>query len=163
MLRRAGIKVTVCSLENELVTCAKHVVIKSDIILPKLDNPKQFDALILPGGIKGATFMKESPAAKNLVRQYYNANKWLGVICAAPIVLLEAKIALEKRITSHPSNAKALESSYDYRPLERVVVDEQLISSQGPGTAIEFALQIVESMMGVEAKDKVAEPLICKP
>ena len=66
MLRRAGIKVTVCSLENELVTCAKHVVIKSDIILPKLDNPKQFDALILPGGIKGATFMKESPAAKTL-------------------------------------------------------------------------------------------------
>lgn len=143
------------------MNCSRQVILKATIVLSKLKTPNDFDALVLPGGLQGANAMKDSKKVKEIVQHYYSNNKWLGAICAAPIVLLEAKIAFGKKITSHPTVSKSLEADFDYQQ-DRVVVDGNLISSQGPGTAIEFALQIVESMMDEAIRKKVQDPLICK-
>jgi DJ-1 family protein len=150
----------ICSLENELVKCSRNVILKADVLLQNLKHPKDFDILVLPGGLKGATTMQESDIVLDLVQSYHSSNKWLAVICAAPKVLLQAKVGFGKKITSHPSISNALKAHYEYQQ-DRVVVDGNLITSRGPGTAMEFALQIVQSVLGAEAKAKVQAPMIC--
>ena len=94
------------------------------------------------------------------MRYFEKSGKLIAVICASPIALAKHEIGLNKTITSHPSVANQL-SKYKYSE-DRVVIDGELITSRGPGTAFEFALAIVKKMVGQEKVNQITPPMILK-
>ncbi|KWU43608.1 DJ-1 protein [Rhodotorula sp. JG-1b] len=134
-----------------------------------------FDAVVVPGGAKGAERLSKDPGVQALLRQYYEQQKLVGCICAdddarfidhmpqpnlaGSLAAKTAGIGLGGRITSHPSVRADLEKHYEYSE-DRVVVAGNLVTSRGPGTAIEWALQIVEILAGKEKREEVASPMM---
>lgn len=99
----------------------------------------------------------------SLLRSFEAAGKLIAVICASPSALPVHSVGLGKKVTSHPSVAERLKAGgqYSYSE-ERVVVDRQLITSRAPGTALEFALAIVQNLVGPEKAAAVAAPMLPK-
>ncbi|KAI9190812.1 class I glutamine amidotransferase-like protein [Polychytrium aggregatum] len=161
VLRRAGLAVTVASVKGKQVTCSRQVQIVSDTELDSLgEAAKGFDVLVLPGGLGGAKTFKESHSIHSLMAAYLqDSTKHLAIICASPIALAAANLGHGRRITSHPSVKAELDRDYVYLE-ERVVVDGNLITSRGPGTSFEFALTIVEQLLGAAKRNEVAAPMI---
>ncbi|GAA6038952.1 hypothetical protein JCM8097_000591 [Rhodosporidiobolus ruineniae] len=117
-----------------------------------------FDAVYVPGGAKGAERLSGSSDVQHLLWTFYESQKLVGTICAGSLAAKAAGIGLGGRITSHPSVKGDLEKHYDYSE-ERVCVEGNLVSSRGPGTALEHALKIVEILLGKAKRDEVAEPM----
>ncbi|KAJ3321916.1 Protein deglycase DJ-1zDJ-1 [Boothiomyces sp. JEL0866] len=87
-----------------------------------------------------------------------NPNKWIAAICAAPIALQAAQIGYGSNVTSHPSVKDKL-SNYSYQE-DRVVVSGKLITSRGPGTTFEFALEIISQLDSKQKAQEVSEPML---
>ncbi|KAI1301712.1 Parkinson disease protein 7 -like protein [Halotydeus destructor] len=159
VLRRGGIEVTVAGLESSNpVKCSHGIVITPDVALA--DAKDNFDIVVLPGGLGGSNSFAASDAVKKILEQQEKADRAIGAICAAPIALKSHGIALKKRITSHPSKAEVMKSGDYVYSEDRVVVDGQLITSRGAGTAFEFALAIVEKLVGKEKVDEISPPMV---
>ena len=141
------------------VKCSRDVVIVPDKSLN--DVNQQFDVIVLPGGLAGSNQLASDPRVGKLLKDQENSDKIIAAICAAPIALKSHGIGLQKRITSHPSKAQELKNDFKYCE-DRVVIDGQLITSRGPGTAFEFGLAIVEKLMGKQKVDEISPPMILK-
>lgn len=148
VLRRANIDVTVASLDgNDIVECSRGVNIKADKPLSSIKETL-FDVVILPGGGKGAQLLGDSSDVKAILDLHQKAGNLIAAICAAPTALVKHGIGLGKRVTSYPA-MEAKMVGYTYCN-DRVVKDGNLITSRGPGTAFDFALEIVNSLLGAE-------------
>lgn len=157
ILRRAGIEVKTCSIQEELsVTGANGIKIEADIMLKDVNNADSYDILITPGGMPGATNLRNNETVVELISSFFDREgKYIASICAAPMVLGKAGITTELSGTCYPGfEAKAGFKNY---LKEAVVVDKNVITSMGPGTAFLLALKIVEVLMGKAASDKIAE------
>lgn len=162
VLRRAGIEVTIAGLlDKNAVECSRKVSIVPDKALFEVADNK-FDVVILPGGLKGANSLAESDEVGAVLRAHYESGRYIAAICAAPIALKSHGIAPGILLTSHPSvKSKLLEGGYKYSE-DRVVTTNRIVSSRGPGTALEFALKLVEVLVGTEKVKDVAAPMIVK-
>jgi 4-methyl-5(b-hydroxyethyl)-thiazole monophosphate biosynthesis len=162
ILRRAEIEVVVAGLKDGLVEGAHKVKVLPDISLEKIDSG-DFDGVILPGGYPGYVNLGKDERILNIVREMDKAGKYVAAICCAPYVLIKAGVLQGRKATVSPSGKKEVSVSAQYCE-DRVVVDRKLITSQSPGTAVEFALKLVEVLAGEEAMKKVkAQTLaICK-
>jgi len=157
LLRRAGIQVKVAG-ENEIITCSRGVKIIPDILLQSIDEDLHYDAVIIPGGSQGVQNLIKNEYLQNIFDKYRNTHILFAAICAGPLVLSHYKILKkESYITSHPSVKEQL-SHYQYE-LESVVCDNNIITSRGAGTAIEFSLNIINYLAGPEIALKVAEDI----
>ena len=127
---------------------------------------EHYDVLILPGGAPGAKTFCGDNTVLDLINDFRKKANWVAAICAATTAL----VAAHKRddgtrevtttVTSHPSvKDEVVQAGWQYSE-ERVVVDQNIITSRGPGTAILFALTIVEELCGKEKRDEVAGPMI---
>ncbi|KAK4047582.1 hypothetical protein OIO90_006123 [Microbotryomycetes sp. JL221] len=125
----------------------------------KQEHKDDFDAIIIPGGAKGAERLSQDKLVQQLVRDFYNQGKLVGMICAGSLTAKTSGIAQGERITSHPSVKGDLEKHYRYSE-ERVVVSRNLVTSRGPGTAMEWALQIVGILAGEAKRQEVAGPMM---
>jgi protein DJ-1 len=123
----------------------------------------KFDVLILPGGGPGASTFCATPAVLEMISEFRKAEKWVATICAATTALVASQKQFggsKCRVTSHPSVQKEIEGAgWEYSE-ERVVVDGKMITSRGPGTAMGFALEIVERLSGEEKSAEVQGPMI---
>ncbi|KAI9817573.1 MAG: hypothetical protein M1827_001185 [Pycnora praestabilis] len=125
------------------------------------------DILILPGGAPGAAAFCKNDHTLALIQRCRQEGKWMGFICAGTTALVEAAVRAHQpwknRVTSHPSvKQQIVEKDWEYAPdTERVVVDGKVITSRGPGTALLFALKIVECLMDNKKRDEVAGPMLC--
>ena len=130
------------------------------------DAHERYDVLILPGGAPGAKTFCGDNTVLDLINDFRKKAKWIAAICAATTAL----VAAHKRddgtgevtttVTSHPSvKDEVVQAGWQYSE-ERVVVDQNIITSRGPGTAILFALTIVEELCGKEKRDEVAGPIV---
>ena len=149
VLRRVGVKVMVAGLEKGPVRSVHDVVVGTDAVIDDVDEAS-FDAIALPGGTPGAKRLREDPRVLAMVRRFYEARKWTCAVCAAPTVLEAAGVLKGKRATSYPGNPLPSATFVE----ERVVVDGNLITSRGPGTAVDFALAIAERLVGKDAAAK---------
>lgn len=95
-----------------------------------------------------------------MLKVYEQEGKLVAVICASTLAIHAAKVFKGKKATSYPSLRSQVEDLYDYQE-EDVVIDGNLITSRGPGTAMTFALAIVQALVGQERRDKVAAGLLC--
>jgi 4-methyl-5(b-hydroxyethyl)-thiazole monophosphate biosynthesis len=162
ILRRAEIDVTAAGLAEGWVEGSHKIKVIPDIALDKID-PGDFDALVLPGGFPGFVNLGEDDRVLKMITEMDRAGKWVAAICGAPSVLIKAGIMAGRRATVSPSGRKQMEACAIYSP-ERVVVDKNLVTSQAPGTSMEFALKLVELLAGEEKMKAVkAQTLaICK-
>lgn len=157
VLRRGGIDVTSASLTDALpVRGSRGVTLLADALWSSLD-PAEFDALVLPGGGKGTEALIADSRILDAVAAFNEADKYVAAVCAAPTVLAEAGILDGRRATCYPTCANQLGTSYDDAP---VIADGNVITSQGPGTAMLFSLVLVQHLAGDEAAQRVADGLL---
>lgn len=157
VLRRANLRCDMCSIADIEVTGSHGITIKADIIISDLVH-ENYDCIILPGGMPGAKNLKENGKIIDLVKSFNLDGKLVAAICAAPIVLKEADIINDKKITSFPGVKLEL-IGCDYQE-EIVVEHDNLITSRGPATALEFALKLVENLAGKEISDKLRQVML---
>lgn len=159
ILRRAGIAVTVAGLKEEGINGAHGIRVTPDTLIDKV-SADDFDAIVLPGGNPGYVNLGKSEKVLNLVRGMHEKNKYVTAICAAPSVLAKAGVIQGKRATIFPGMEGTLTGAQHSK--ERVVVDGRIITSQGPGTAIEFAIKLVEVLAGKSQAEEVTRSTLAK-
>lgn len=164
VLRRGGVSVTIAGLESSKpVCCSRDVVVVPDKSLDDALKDAPYDVIVLPGGLKGAEILAASNKVGALLKEQEKSGRFIAAICAAPISLKSHGIATGKTLTSHPSKKDEMKEGGKYEYSEdRVVVDGQLITSRGPGTAFEFGLSIVDKLMGKEKANSLIGPMLVK-
>ena len=158
VLRRAGVAVTVASVGALQVTASRGVKIVADCLIGDCRG-QQYDLVVLPGGIPGAENLRDSEVLTEILKNQKQDGRWLGAICAAPAVVLTSHALLKGcAATAHPAFVDQLDDQT--RADERVVVDGHCVTSRGPGTALEFALQLVALLCGEDKANEVAAPMV---
>ncbi len=159
VLRRAGIAVTVAGLKEGITNGAHGVRVAPDTSIDKL-SADYFDAIVLLGGNPGFVNLGKDERVLELVQEMNNKNKYVTAICGAPSVLAKAGILQGKRATIFPGMEDSLTGA-QYSD-QRVVVDGKVITSQGPGTAMEFSIKLVEVLMSKGRADEVARDVLAR-
>ena len=155
VLRRGGADVLLCSTGGTLEVEGAHgMLFLADAALDEV-SAGDFDAVFLPGGGPGTERLESDERVLETVRKFAEAGRLVAAICAAPRVLKRAGILDGRKITSYPSEqAKLDDGSLTYLQ-DRVVVDGNLITSRGPGTAAEFGFALLEALEGKEIAENV--------
>ncbi|MDR2884339.1 MAG: DJ-1/PfpI family protein [Deferribacteraceae bacterium] len=157
LLRRAGVDVTVAALKGMEAIGGHSIVVSADVELKSVLN-KHFDMLILPGGGGGTAKLAASEEVLNLLRKYEKEDRYIAAICAAPTVLAKAGVAKDIPVTSHPCGEGAF--APELYTKERVVVSGKVITSRSAGTAMDFSLELVKVLAGVEAYKTLKNDLL---
>jgi 4-methyl-5(b-hydroxyethyl)-thiazole monophosphate biosynthesis len=157
LLRRAGVEVTTAGLKPGIVKASRGVQLVPDVTLD-VALQDDYDMVVLPGGMPGATHLKEDARILGLLKSMAAAGKYTAAICAAPMVLAEAGVLEGKRATSYPGVLDAL-PGVSVRT-EAVVHDDKVLTSRGPGTAMDFALALVEVLCGTAKRQQVEAGLV---
>lgn len=161
VLRRAGWSVTTARVGGEPgklgVRASRGVQVVADTVWTAV-NPENVDILMIPGGAEGTDALCAEPAVVEAVASFARAGKIVGAVCAGPLVLQEAGILKGRSATCHPGvRDKLVQPAWTDAP---VVVDDRVVTSQGPGTAFAFALAVVSLVDGPEAAKAVAGPMV---
>lgn len=160
LLRRAGITVVTAGLDDKPVEASRGVMLIPDT---NLDDALTlaFDMVVLPGG-RGADNLDKDPRIHRLVKQMAKAGKAVAAICAAPKVLAHADVLSGRRATCFPGAIAPHEA--ETRGIElvdgAVVRDKGVTTSRGPGTAMDFALQLIEELAGRDKRAEVEAGLV---
>lgn len=154
LLRRAEIDVTTASLDHEPVKCSRDTVIIADTLLDNVLND-DFDLIVLPGGLPGADNLNNDPRIHQVITRLAGEGKYVAAICAAPKVLLANGILDGKNATAYPGSLDAMDTSGIKLGKESVQIDGNVITSRGPGTAMDFALSLIEKLKGSATRNSV--------
>jgi 4-methyl-5(b-hydroxyethyl)-thiazole monophosphate biosynthesis len=158
VLRRAGAEVTVAAVAGLQVTASRGVVLVADCPISECTDVT-YDLVALPGGMPGAEHLRDSKDLEEILKRQAREGRWYAAICAAPAVVLQHHGLLAgRRATCHPNFVRRLENTDAVE--SRVVTDGRCITSRAPGTAIEFALKLVEVLYGEEKVSEVARPMV---
>ncbi len=159
ILRRAGVEVVMAGLEEGPVSSAREVKIIPDATLDEVVE-EDFDLIVLPGGLDGTERLAGDKRVNTLLKKQLEKGRAVGAICAAPTLLDRAGLASGKRLTCHPICQKDIKDAA--LEGERVVQDGILITSQAPGTAMEFAFKLVEFLEGPKRVEEVNKGVLAK-
>lgn len=157
-LRRAEADVTVASVGGRQVTASRGVKIEADVLIGDCVG-QTYDCIALPGGMPGAEHLRDSSDLIGMLKEQKQSGRLYAAICASPAVALKPHGLLDGvKATSYPSFRDRLDpaSASD----ERVVVDGNCVTSQGPGTAIEFAGKLVEILFGPDKAREVVGAML---
>ncbi|SFW20094.1 4-methyl-5(b-hydroxyethyl)-thiazole monophosphate biosynthesis [Pseudomonas sp. NFACC19-2] len=159
VLRRADIEVLVASIEERrMITCARGTRLTADAMLVDV-LAQDFDLIVLPGGMPGAQHLADFEPLAERVRKQAKAGELFAAICAAPALALQSYGVLrQRRMTCYPAFSDRLSGCTFVD--EAVVVDGNCITSQGPGTALAFALTLVEQLVGRGTRTDVAKAML---
>ena len=139
--RRANIEVTIAGVEDLEITGAHGIKIISDTNIENISSDN-FDMIVLPGGLPNAFTLAENEKVQSLLKEFKEKKKKIGAICAAPYALQTAGV-LNENFTCYPSFEEKIKLD-GYHPNDSVVIDNDVITSRGPATAMNFALEIVK-------------------
>lgn len=163
VLRRAGADVTVASVDELEIHAARGIVFRADCLIGDcLDRDRDWDLIALPGGIPGAENLKQSEPLAKLLEKQAVENRFYGAICASPAVVLHSQgLVTPGRVTCHPGFSHLIDNGNVVD--EPVVVAGNCITSKGAGTALEYALKLVELLFpGTDTLDQVRDGLALK-
>lgn len=157
VLRRGGIQVDTVGVVGSVILSSHGVRVMMDKRLNEI-VPDQYDAIILPGGSPGYINLGKSGKIIEIIKKFNSQNKLIAAICGAPSILAKEGLLDNKKATIYPGNERLLAYPRD----GPVVVDGNIITSQGPGTAMEFALKIVEKLLGSNEVEKLRKELVVR-
>ncbi|MDD5615431.1 MAG: DJ-1/PfpI family protein [Candidatus Methanoperedens sp.] len=156
ILRRGGVTVTIAGLKDGLITGSRGIKMQPDVTLDSIKE--MYDVIILPGGSPGYVNLGNDRRVLELVNGYYADKKMVAAICAAPSVLAKAGILAGKKATIFKGMENELKNAvYVDKP---VVEDGNILTSQGPGTAMEFAIELLKRLAGEKKAREVQEKLL---
>jgi 4-methyl-5(b-hydroxyethyl)-thiazole monophosphate biosynthesis len=157
ILRRAGVTVTLAGLSDGALKGSRGITLQPDTTLNAVLND-DFDMLVLPGGMPGTRHLQADARVLKLAQDMALNGKYVTAICAAPMVLATAGLLAGRRATCYPT---CLDEFPDVLlQTTAVVEDGQLITSRGPGTAMDFALTLAERLTGKARRDEVEAGLV---
>lgn len=154
VLRRAGVEVVIAAMKELTVTSKEGLKISGDALLKDLD-PAEFEVLMIPGGPAVMELLEDGRAGK-LAKEFTEAGKTVAAICAAPLILDQVGLLEGKRFTCYSSVRETLTAALD----EKVVIDGELITSCGPGTALDFGFAIVGHLCGKAKATEIVEEMM---
>lgn len=157
VLRRSGATVIMASVDKIEITASRGVEFKADTLIEScLDE--SFDLIVLPGGIPGADNLKASKSLGTILKKQAEQKKYYGAICASPAVVLHPLgLVTPGKVTCHPGFSNMIDNGNIVD--SNVVVDNHCITSRGGGTALEFALTLVEILYSSEVRGGVEKGL----
>lgn len=145
-LRRANIEVDTVSIGDKMVKGAHDIIVSADKLISEIESAGIYDAVVIPGGIPGATNLRDNDRVIEIVKSLNEEDKLLAAICAGPIVLERAGVIGGREITSYPGFEEELA---DCKYMEASVVrDGNIITSRGPALAVDFAIEIISYLQG---------------
>ena len=158
VLRRASIEVTVASLDGEIITGSQGTRIVPDTSIDEAQS-NVYDMVVLPGGLPGTDHLNNDPRIHSLIKETIEAGNAVGAICAAPKVLASAGVLEGKRATCYPSFLD------DFGPElistgNAVEWDGNVVTSRGPGTAMDFALTLIEVLIDATKRNEIEAGLV---
>lgn len=156
-LRRAGIDVVTAGVTAAAVKGSHGIKVFADIAnLSEIDRSREFDAIIVPGGMPGASHIAASSSARALILRHYHAGKLIAAICAAPAVVLHGGCGILKgrKFTGYPGTEGKVEEGIF--TAGRVVEDGNIITARAAGCAAEFSFAIIRRLEGEAAVSKLA-------
>lgn len=157
-LRRAGLNVDVVSTTSDVaVTGAHDIIVQADTFLEDL-SPKDYDLVVIPGGLPGAENLARNDQVIDFVTQIYEQGAYVAAICAGPMVLEKAGLLQGKKATCYPGFENEIGSAATLSDL--VVIDGRIITSRGPAAANYFALALVGVLLGKEKAEELKEEVI---
>lgn len=163
---RAGYKVTIASVDFDgalSMKASRGVTLTADCKLVDVAD-EEFDVIALPGGVQGAENFRDSTLLTEMLKQQKYDGRWVAAICAAPALVLQShNLYPDALMTCHPSFQHTIAEN-NWRP-KRVTIDvtHKLVTSQGPATALEFAMEIVILLSGKAHAWSIAEPMVTLP
>jgi 4-methyl-5(b-hydroxyethyl)-thiazole monophosphate biosynthesis len=157
ILRRAGITVITAGLDDGVVRASRGMMLLPDATLNEALGT-DFDMIVLPGGMPGSEYLKNDVRVIDLLKRMAAAGKYTAAICAAPMALHAAGLLEGRRGTSFPGVLDRLSGTHAFLD-DKVVVDGSVVTSRGPGTAMDFALTLVELLTGKARRDAVEAEL----
>jgi 4-methyl-5(b-hydroxyethyl)-thiazole monophosphate biosynthesis len=158
LLRRAQIEVVSAGLAGGPVTGSRGTVLMPDTTLDKA-LAREYDMVVLPGGQPGATNLEHDDRLRELLKKMAAQGRFTAAICAAPKVLAAAGLLDGRRATSFPGSLDARHFPRVHLETLDVVTDGRIVTSRGPGTAMDFALELIELLAGREKRDSVETAL----
>ena len=161
VLRRGGLEVVLAGLTGEEpVLCSRNVKICPDTSLAEARGRGPYDCILLPGGGQGAEALGANKEVGEMLGEQDREGRMVAAVCAAPTALASHKIGA---VTSYPAPAfrEKLESAgYQYEDAMSVVVDGNIVTSRGPGTSFQFALEIVKILVSEEKSQEVSKAML---
>jgi 4-methyl-5(b-hydroxyethyl)-thiazole monophosphate biosynthesis len=162
LLRRGEIEVVTAGLTEGPVVASRGTVLVPDALIDEvIDRP--FDLVVLPGGLPGADHLAADARITRLLQRQASSGRRVAAICAAPKVLAAAGLLDGRRATHYPGAVDRGRYPQVAFTDEPVVVDDRLVTSRGPGTAIDFALTLIELLRGRAVRDQVERGLVRTP
>ncbi len=156
LLVRAEVEVTTAGLDNQTVVASRGARIIPDACIQDVQN-QIFDLIVLPGGLPGANHLRDNDELQSLLKKHAADNKLIAAICAAPKALAAAGLLEGKQVTCYPGALN------EYPGLNvrnsAIEIDGNIITSRGPGTAMDFALTLIELLEGKEKRDEIDQQL----
>ncbi|MCW8976129.1 MAG: DJ-1/PfpI family protein [Sedimenticola sp.] len=154
LLRRASIDVTTAGLEPGPVVASRGVTLLPDRLLDEVME-ETFQMIVLPGGLPGADHLNNDPRIRMLLQRISGEQGYTAAICAAPKVLASAGLLAGRRATGYPGVLDSLRLNDVTIDPSAVVRDGPIITSRGPGTAMDFALELIAVLVGEEKRAEV--------
>ena len=160
LMRRAGIDIVTVSIKNtKQITTAHGITMLTDTTFRETDF-SDADMLVLPGGQPGTTNLGAFAPLMDLLKNFYNNGGKIAAICAAPTVFAGIGLLHGKKATAYPSCMEGLGDAIHLE--DKVVVDGNITTSRGLGTAIDFSLSLIGQLLDQETADKIAESVVYK-
>ena len=158
VLRRAEADVTVASVNSLQITASRGMKLVADQLISECVQ-NTYDLIVLPGGMPGAEHLRDSKELVEMLKRQQNDGRLYAAICASPAVVLHHHgLLAQRKATAYPGFAEQFENTEAID--SRVVVDGNCITSRSPGTAMEFALKLVELLYGEQKAREIAQSML---
>ena len=158
LLRRAGVEVVTASVKGKKeINGAHQIMVLADELIEDIDYAK-VDMVVLPGGMPGTLNLAKCEMVVNIVKEFHESGKEIAAICAAPSILGDLGILAGKNAVCYPGFEERLSGAIVSE--EQVIADGNITTSRGLGTAIPFALKLIEKSVGIEEAQKIKESII---
>jgi len=154
LLRRADVQVITASLDEKPIIASRGTKLLADTILDQVID-QDFDMVVLPGGLPGADNLNADQRIHKILKNAVDNGKYVAAICAAPKVLASAGLLDNKKATAYPGVLEALDNNGFKITSSAVQQDGKVLTSRGPGTAMDFALEIISCLLGDEKRNQV--------
>ncbi len=158
ILVRGGCTVSLAMTDSLVQRGSRNLPMAGDLLLDECLSSTA-DAIFLPGGMPAAEYHSQDERIQDLISAQLMAERWLAIICASPLALLPRGLAANRRLTSYPSLSKRFADQGQWIDAP-VVIDRPLITSQGPGTAIDLGLHLVAALVSTQVASEVASALL---